>query len=99
MDRQEHSVFRRSLPLGLDPRWIPGSPQKTRQTQQGRTSQRTAENEERSHRNKAETDGVVPGHGLLEIKEREAGEDQQRDHLLDGLELRRGIDRAAPAVR
>ena len=32
------------------------------------------------------------------IEHREGGEHGQRDHLLNSLELRRGIDRAAPAV-
>ncbi len=35
---------------------------------------------------------MVEGEAFLEIEHREAGEDEQRHHLLDRLQLRRGID-------
>ena len=43
-------------------------------------------------------DRMIPGDRLLEVKHREAGEHQEGDDLLHGLELRRRIDRVAPAV-
>src|SRR3954470_13390484 len=55
-------------------------------------------NEKRASANQRETDQMIPADRLLEIEQRKSGEDQQRDHLLHGLELRRRIDRIAVAV-
>src|SRR5690606_11990067 len=41
---------------------------------------------------------VVPADGLLEVDHGEAGKHEQRDHLLDGLELGGGIRAVADAV-
>src|SRR5438552_17787184 len=62
------------------------------------TSQRTAEDEIGAGRDEREANRVVPAYRLLEIEDREGSEDQERDDLLNGLELRGGVDGAAPAV-
>src|SRR5258708_18004350 len=61
-------------------------------------SQRTAKYEKRARSDQRKTYGVVPGERLLEIKERKSREHRERDHLLHGLELGGGVDRAAEAV-
>src|SRR5262249_17141395 len=59
---------------------------------------RAAKDKISSGRHQPEDRGVSPGHRLLEVRDREAGEDQERDDLLNGLELGRRIDRAAPPI-
>ena len=54
--------------------------------------------QKRADGDEQKTERVIPAQRLLQIQHREAGEHHQRDHLLHGLELRRRIDRAAPAV-
>src|SRR5690242_1137910 len=49
--------------------------------------------------NEREADRMIPAERLLQIDQREAREDDERDHLLHGLELRRRIDRIAIAIR
>src|SRR6185503_18058090 len=56
------------------------------------------EHEIRAERDQREAGGMVPAERFLEVRDGEAREHQQRDNLLHGLELRRRIDRAAPAV-
>src|SRR3954468_11302781 len=56
-------------------------------------------NEKRASANERETDQMIPADRLLQIDQREAREEEQRDHLLHRLELRRRIDRVAVAVR
>src|SRR3569832_564655 len=41
---------------------------------------------------------MIPADGLAQIEDGKSGEDDQRDHLLDRLELRRGIDRVAVVI-
>src|SRR3954469_2152182 len=55
-------------------------------------------NEKRASANQRETDQMIPADRLLEIEQRKSGENQQCDHLLHGLELRRRINRVAIAV-
>src|SRR5258706_8688885 len=54
--------------------------------------------EKRSERNERKSDRMVPAERLLEVQHREGGEHHERDDLLHGLELRRRVDRVAPAV-
>ena len=67
-------------------------------SERSRFLQRPAEDEECAAGDERKAHYVVPGDRLLEIEDREAGEHDQRDHLLHGLQLRRRIDLAAPAV-
>src|SRR5438132_4768410 len=60
--------------------------------------QRSAKDKEPARRDQGKADGVIPGDRLLQIENREAGENEERDHLLDGLELCGRIGRAAPTV-
>src|SRR5215475_7931584 len=62
------------------------------------TLQWSTKNKERAGCNKNEADGIIPGDRLLEIENGEAGKHQQRDDLLDGLELGGRIDRTAESI-
>lgn len=57
------------------------------------------EDEERAHRDKGKAHGLIPAERLLEIDSRKSREDDQRNDFLIGLELRRRLHRAAPAIR
>src|SRR5262249_8484398 len=57
------------------------------------------ENEKRASGDERKTESVIPAERLFQIQNREAGEYEQRNDFLDGLELRCRIDCAAPAVR
>ena len=56
------------------------------------------EDEERAGGDEGKSERVIPAQRLLQVQHREAGEHDQRDHLLHGLELRSRVDRNAPAI-
>jgi len=60
--------------------------------------ERAAKDEECTRRDQGKPDALVPSQRLPEIRRREAGEHDQRDHLLHRLELRRGIYGAAEPI-
>ncbi len=41
---------------------------------------------------------MIPAQRLFQIQHGEAGEDNERNHFLNGLEMSRRINRAAPAI-
>src|SRR5882757_492732 len=56
------------------------------------------EHEERAGRDQRKANEVIPAERLLQEDKREAREHQQRDHLLNGLQLRHRIDGAAITI-
>ena len=63
-----------------------------------RSTSPLVKNEKRPRCDQRKAEAVIPAQRLLQVQHRESGEHDQRDHLLHGLELRRRIDLAAPAV-
>src|SRR5215210_4938643 len=57
------------------------------------------EDEESAGSDQREADEMMPADRLLQVQHRKAGEDQERDDLLHGLQLRRRIGLRADAVR
>src|SRR5262249_19112054 len=88
-----------NAPMDLPWRSVPRSTTQSAPPSSGQCrSQRSAKNKERAGCNQNKADGVIPGDRLLEIENGEACEHQQRDDLLNGLELSGGVDRTAPSV-
>ena len=56
------------------------------------------ENEKRAEGNERKAQTVIPAQRLFQVQHGEAGENDKCNYFLNGFELGRRIDRAAPAI-